>query len=180
MGGLLEYSLPIKGLGNGVHQFRFHIDASFFRHFEGSPLEAGNVEVILDFDKRSDLYVLEFEIEGVVRTECDRCLAEIDLPIADRQRLLVKFSEENEIEDAEVVYISREAQQLDVSRFIYEFIVLAMPIIKVYDCENDANRQCNEEMLRYLNGEAGQEEEQEGPTEINPIWEELKKLNKDN
>ncbi len=177
MGGLLEYSLPVKGLGIGVHQFRFQVDASFFKHFQESPVEAGQVEVLLDFDKRPDLYVLDFRLEGTVRTECDRCLAEIDLPIADQQRLLVKFSEEEEIEEAEVVFISREETQLDVSHFIYEFIVLAMPIIKVYDCENDENRQCNEEMLRYLQGE---EEKAEGSAGTNPIWEELKKLKNDN
>ena len=177
MGGLLEYSLPVKGLGNGIHQFRFQVDASFFKHFEESPVAAGRVEVTLDFDKRPDLYVLDFQLEGVVRTECDRCLAEIDLPIADQQRLLVKFSEEEEIEDAEVVFISREATQLDVSRFVYEFIILAMPIIRAYDCENDENRQCNEELLRYLQGE---EEKREEPTGTNPIWEELKKLKNDN
>ncbi len=177
MDGLVEYSIPVQGLGNGVHRFQFEVDEAFFRHFPVSPVEAGTVSVALDFDKRPDMYVLEFEFEGTVKAECDRCLAEIDLPVAGRERLLVKFSQEAEPEEADVIYISPEAQRLNVAKYIYEYIVLAMPMIKVYDCENDENRVCNEEMLEYLDGGAPQTDEA-APDEINPVWEELKKLSK--
>jgi uncharacterized protein len=93
------------------------------------------------------------------------------------QTLMVKYSMEEEPEEAEVIYISPETQVLNVAKYIYEFICLAMPLIKVYDCENDENRVCNEEMLRYLNQEPEAEEEAESG---NPIWDELKKLNSDN
>jgi len=176
MEGLVEYSIPIHGLGNGLHRFQFEIDESFFRHFSESPVEAGAVSVTLDFDKRPDMYVMEFEFEGSLKAECDRCLAEIDLPVSGRERLLVKFSYEAEAEEAEVIYISPEAQQLNVARYIYEFIVLALPLIKVYDCENDENRVCNEEMLDYLEGHDPQNDLTDD--EVNPVWEELKKLSK--
>ena len=110
---------------------------------------------------------------GTVKADCDRCLAKIDLPLSDQQRLLVKFSVEQELEEAEVVYIHPETQQLNVSKYIYEFICLAMPMIKVYDCEEEENRPCNEEMLGYL------DHEEEEKTDSNPIWDELKKLNKE-
>ena len=176
MDGLVEYSIPVQGLGNGVHRFEFAIDGEFFRHFEESPIDAGAIAVRLDFDKRPDMYVMEFDFEGTIKAECDRCLAEIDLPISGKQHLLVKFSYETEAEEADVIYISPEAQRLHVARYIYEFIVLAVPMIKVYDCERDENPVCNEEMLAYLEGgssPAGPAEE-----EVNPVWEELKKLSK--
>ncbi len=177
MDGLVEYSIPVQGLENGVHRFQFAVGEAFFRYFTASPVEAGAISVTLDFDKRPGMYVLEFEFEGTVKAECDRCLVEIDLPVSGRERLLVKFSYESQPEEADVIYISPEAQRLNVAKYIYEFIVLAMPITKVYDCENDEDRACNEEMLDYLDGGASQTGEA-APDEINPLWEELKKLSK--
>jgi len=168
MDALREYSIPFKGLGNGIHQFVFRIDKSFFEHFEQSPISDCSIELKLDFDKRSDLFVLEFDFSGKVKTSCDRCLVPIDLPISGAQSLLVKFSEAEEAEEAEVVYISPDENELNVSRFVYEFICLALPIMKTYDCENDEPRPCDMEMLRFLdNGKEAQAEQ-------NPIWDELK------
>jgi uncharacterized protein len=177
MDGLVEYSIPIKGLRDGIHRFHFKIDRNFFKNFENSPVEEGDVDMTLTFDKRPDLYVLQFNFEGTIQTECDRCLETIDLPISGNQHLLVKFSYEEEAEEADVIYINPEDQKLDVSKYVYEFIILAIPIIKVYNCEDDENKPCNEEMLRYLD-RTSQEPQQEDEA-FNPIWEELKKLSDD-
>jgi len=168
MKSLLPFSIPVKGLHSGTHQFDFQIDSSFFEAFEASPINDGQVSVSLSFDKRPGLYVLEFNLEGTVKTECDRCLALIDLPIGGEQRLLVKFSEEAQAEEADVVYINPDDSQLNVAQFIYEYIILAMPMLKVYDCENDETPKCNLEMLRHLEGET---QDQDAP---NPLWDALK------
>jgi len=180
MEGLVEFSIPIKGLGDGIHRFDFHIDQSFFKHFENAPVEEGDIDLTFTLDKSPSMYVLEFDFEGTVKTACDRCLATIDLPISGSQQLLVKFSYEEQDEEAEVIYISPETKKLDVSKYIYEFVVLAIPMIKVYDCQEDENPPCNFDMLRYL--EATEEAPpMEKKVEDNPIWDELrKKLSKDN
>jgi len=107
---LIQYSLPVKGLRKGTHQFDFQIDSAFFEHFEGAPVSDGNIELTLLFDKRPNLYVLDFQFSGTLKTECDRCLAWIDLPVSGEPRLMVKFSTEadRESEEADVVYIDPE------------------------------------------------------------------------
>ena len=174
MDALIQYTIPVRGLGLGVHQFEFQIDHNFFQHFEQSPVQDGNIELKFTFDKRSDMFVLQFDFEGTVKTDCDRCLEAIDLPIKDNQQLLVKLSTEEQKEDADIVYVSPEISQLNVAKYAYEFICLSLPLIKVYDCENDENRACNPEMLNYLNNE---NKEDTPENEQNPIWEELKKFN---
>lgn len=173
MDALVQYSIPVKGLGNGIHQFDFQIDKTFFTNFKGSPVGAANIELVLHFEKRPDLFVLQFDFKGTVKTECDRCLAQIDLPLSGSRQLLVKFSEEGIKEEAEVLFISPGTQKLNVAKYIYEYICLALPLIKVYDCEQDDNAPCNLEMLEYLERET----EREGST-ANPAWDELKKLKK--
>ena len=99
---LVEFTLPIKGLKNGVHEYEFHIERTFFSEFEASPITEGGVDVHMVLDRHSDMLVFEFEIEGTVRAECDRCLAEIDLPIESFPQLLVKFSEDHHADAVEI------------------------------------------------------------------------------
>lgn len=175
MDALIPYTIPIKGLRYGLHQFDFYIDGSFFQPFEASPVSEGNIHLSLQLEKKSDLYILQFDFEGTVRTECDRCLAMINLPIQDSQRLLVKLHESEVAEEADVIFIHPEEQQLDVSKYVYEYIILAIPASKVYDCVSEEYRPCNFEILRYLENivpEAAEEPE----TKENPMWNALKDL----
>lgn len=173
MDALITYSLPVKGLGVGIHGYDFRIDQLFFEHFESSPIREAEIDLHLDFDKRIDMYVLDFQFSGTVRTECDRCLAAIDLPLEDEQQLVVKFSHEPGDEEADLVYISPDTEQFNVARYIYEYIVLSLPMIRVYDCEDDDPKPCDEEMLERLEAEENPDNANSDP---NPIWDELRKL----
>ena len=174
MNALDHYSIPVLGLHDGLHEYDFIIDREFFQCFEESPIQDGNVNVHLIFDKRPDLYEMTFEFEGTVKTTCDRCLEEFDLEIEDTQMLMVKF-DEKEWEDTEVIYILRGTPKLNVASYIYEFINLAVPIMKTHD---DAGESCNPEMLKFLNTD-----EEDAPDESassNPFLDALKDLNIDN
>lgn len=172
MNALVPFSLPIQGLRDGVHEFRFDVNQEFFSCFEGVPFSGGQIEMDLVLDKRPSLMVLEFDFSGTVHTECDRCLAEINLPVEGFQRLMVKYSEEEETDDADVLYIHPEAEELNVAQFAYEYIVLAVPMVRVYDCESEDPPVCDREMLNFL--EKQQETDNTGNPSDNPAWKELK------
>ncbi len=59
MDPLLPYSLPLKGLGNGIHHFDYQVDGEFFKAIEGSPIEAAEVAMQVDLDKQPRLLVFE-------------------------------------------------------------------------------------------------------------------------
>jgi len=167
---LNHFSIPIQGLKEGVHHFNFDIDQEFFKEFENSPIQESNFEVQLTLDKRADMLVLDFDFKGSFRTDCDRCLADINLPVKSSQQLIVKYSED-EREEVELIYISSERSELNVARFIYEVICLAVPMIKTYNCEDENPKVCNEKVVNFL-------EKKEDSQESNPIWDELNKLKK--
>lgn len=176
MNALVEYSIPIKGIATGIHEFEYQINQHFLKHFEESPIGDASVLVQLELEKKPGMFTLQFEISGTVRTHCDRCLTAINLPIEGQNRLLVKVSEEEESDDPEIVYLHPEATKLEVAGFIYEFVILAIPMIKTYDCEVEEPLPCNEDMLDLLyEAEEGPEEDEEDTS--NPIWDELKKFN---
>jgi uncharacterized metal-binding protein YceD (DUF177 family) len=175
MEGLIQYTIPIKGIGNGIHEFEFQADHSFFQAFEHSSILEGAVTVKLIFEKRPELYVLNFALDGTVKTECDRCLVDIHLPISNEHQLLVKLGEEeSEENDPDVIYIHPETPKLQIAQFIYEYIHLSIPMIKVYDCQMEEEPPCNEDMLKYL--EATEKEDTDQDNGDNPIWDALKNL----
>ena len=169
MKALIEYSIPIKGLNPGVHQYSFQIGSEFFENFANSLVEDGDLHVNLSLEKRPDLYVLDFLIEGTVQTECDRCLVTIDLPVSCNEQLLVKMRVPDAKEEAEVVYIHPDTQQLSVAQYIYEFISLAVPMVKIYNCQEESPQPCDQEMLKFLNSEDSSNE-----SAGNPTWDALK------
>jgi uncharacterized metal-binding protein YceD (DUF177 family) len=168
-----EYSIPIQGLKVGVYQYKFAIDNAFFSQFDGSPIAEGQIEFDLQFDRRSDMFLLDFELVGHVKAECDRCTATIDLPIEDTRQLIVKYGETEGEEEDEVVFIHRDAPDFNVAKYLYEFAVLALPITNTFDCQAAPNPPCNFDVLQYL-------KEESGADKPSSVWDDLRKLNSDN
>ena len=171
MKALVQYVIPVSGLHNGIHKYQFQIDAAFFQHFEEALVQEGNIDLQVLFDKRPNLYIITFDFKGTIKTECDRCLEPIDLPIQNKPTLMVKLSEEGE-DDADMVYVSPQTKKLNIAKYIYEYICLSVPMIKTYNCREDENPPCNEEMLDYLEAKENNE-----PIN-NPIWDSLKDFGK--
>lgn len=173
MDALRDFSIPLAGLGIGQHDFDFEINGSFFEHFENSPIKNGKLDLHLSIDKRSSMYILDFDFEGGVNATCDRCLAAILLPLSGKQRLLVKFGKDEE-EDShqDIIYISRDAEFLEIAHNTFEYICLAMPINKVYDCDLDDPMPCNENIVNFLIDN----EEEIQDNKKNPMWDALKNL----
>ena len=82
---------------------------------------------------------------------------------------MIKFNLE-EREEEEIIYISPKREKLNVASLIYEYVSLSLPMVNIYDCENDPKAPCNEYILGFLNPK---------PTRktANPVWDELKNLN---
>ena len=171
MDAFSAYSIPIQGLKVGVHRFSFPLDKEFFQLFEDAPIKEANLEYQVVLDKRHDMLLFEFEMEGRISSLCDRCTAQIWLPIETSKDLVVKYGEqEGEAED-EVVFIHRESPKFNLAPYLYEFSILALPITNVYDCESEAEPPCNKEVLKLL--EKSDQKDEQGS-----VWDALKDLNK--
>ncbi len=171
MNALDQFSIPVSGLRDGLHEYDFSIGREFFQCFQESPIEDASVKVHFLFVKSPSLFELTFEFKGTVKVTCDRCLDEFDLPIRDQQVLLVKF-DEKEWEDTDIIYVLRGTPKLNVAKYIYEFINLAVPMVRTHD---DAGERCNPAMLKYLTKETAREEDTGSS-----LWDALKGFNSEN
>ncbi len=170
MQALRQFSIPIKGLKNGSHEFVFQIRNNFFSAFENTPISDCELDVKLNLEKKSDHMILDFYTKGLIQTECDRCTALINLPVEKDYEVIVKY-DDSKADEGEVIYISPDAHELKIASLIYEHIILALPLIKVYDCENERPQPCNMKILSILS-----ERSEKGD---NQLGDALKNLNLD-
>lgn len=179
MKSLKQYSIPHTGLKLEKHHFEYDVNDTFFDEFEYSLAKKGTLKVKLVLDKQETILILSFQIDGFVYLNCDRCLSEYPQKISTSDRLIAKFSEDTDIEDAteEVIVLTKNDTEVNVAPFIYEMITLAIPYINLCDAPgNDAV--CDEEMiakLKELSVEKDDNNEKE-EDKADPRWEALKKI----
>lgn len=145
----LPFSIPIAGSKTGLTVFVLLCDSDFFARFPDCPVGGGNLEVTVTLDKRPDMALVHFAWTGRLATICDRCTADILLPVTGEWDLVVKYGPEFQ-EDDEVVVLPPDMTELNVARYIYECALLSLPVRRVYNCEDDVPRPCNMEVLEYL------------------------------
>lgn len=152
MEALAAYRVPVTSLRNGRNVLDFQADWRFFKQFEGSPVEQGKFDITVLFDKYTDHWHLHFNIHGTLDTECDRCLVPISLPVTGAYELYVKFdSGAGQSED--VVNVPKDTTHFDLAQYLYEFIVLSVPVAKTYDCDQEPAPPCDMEMLARISAE---------------------------
>ena len=155
------------------------IGNEFFSDFKDSPIKEGTFDVKFIIDIQEDMLVLTFDFEGSIKTDCDRCLVGIDLPIEGKGDLMVKYAEESN-DEIDIVYIEKGTTELNVATYIYEYICLAMPVTDIYNCEDEPENVCDLKMLDYLENKSTDEpiEKKEDGSSNSP-WGELKNFKKD-
>lgn len=159
MNVLDQFSIPYKGLGDGMHNLHFQVDDSFFAAFENALIQNGSFEVEVLLDKRPDHSIMTFRIQGVTVTDCDRCLSEIELPVEGEYTLHFKFSE-IESEDDEVVFLHPDTSIINLSRYIYDVIGLSVPVSKWCEDQEEMT-ECDPFILSKMSGDADQIDDQE-------------------
>jgi uncharacterized protein len=173
MSGSQEFLINFGSLSKGEHEFQFEIKDSFFQRFENSVIQKGNVDVLVVLEKKDNMLVLDFTMEGTITVPCDRCLEDLDLDIEGYNELIIKFGDRYQEESEDVIVIPGREHQLDVSHYIYEYLTLMVPMRNVHE-DDQNNPTCDPEVLKNIEKHLAHEEE-DHPTD--PRWEILKKFN---
>lgn len=185
MGKFDAYKIDLKGMKENTASYEYVLDNHFFETIDAPEVQKGKLTILVNIKRTVGFYELRFKTEGVVQIPCDRCLDDMDLPISSCDVLKVKLGDEYS-EDGDIVIIPEDEGFINVAWFIYEFIVLSIPIKHVH-----APGKCNKEMegkLKKLLRTSAEEEDFEenkwndseeslqSSSEIDPRWNELKKI----
>ena len=175
MNDLKEYLIPFVGLKIGKHQFDYQIDNTFFKNFDYDEFNDVSVKVDIVLEKKSTMLELDFKHKGTVNVPCDVSGEEFDLPIKGKLKLLVKFGDAFNDENEELLILPHGEYQVDVSQYIYELIILSVPLRRVHPGVKDGSLSDVIEKLESLSPKENKKEEQQN-NDIDPRWENLKKL----
>lgn len=176
MGNLSEFGINILTLENKQYEFEYEIGDGFFTHFENSELRKGVLKCQVVLEKTSSFIRVNFRIEGWVELVCDRSLDPFPYPVKTGGQMIFHFGTEDKEIDDESMMITRNRQQINLAQDIYEYISTAVPMKKLHPRYHPEEESDNE--LFYTTGQ--DEADKEKKSEIDPRWEALSKLKKNN
>jgi uncharacterized metal-binding protein YceD (DUF177 family) len=170
---LKEFSVNIIGLSKKSHQFEFQINDGFFAAYGNEIITRAKLEAKVTLDKRETFIEADFEVVGFVTLVCDRSLEPFQHPLKFHKKVIFKYGEEAQEISDEIVVITRDQDSLDLGQYLYEFIILEIPIKKIHpDLQEEDVEEGNLKMIYST----GSDEDNDDNNEIDPRWEKLKKL----
>mgnify|MGYP001046508794 CR=1 FL=1 len=166
---LNKFDIVITKLELGRHEFSFKIDDEFFELFDYSLVDHGNLKVQVELDRKASFISLGFSFAGVIELVCDRSLDKYDHKLETTNKVIIKFGEEAKELSDEIEVIPYNTQQINIARYIYEFITVAIPMKKLHPRYQD---EADEDQIIY----SSKNDDEEEHSETDPRWSELKKL----
>jgi len=170
---LKEFFIPFSGLKLGQHTFEYKIDNTFFESFEYQEFNDAAIALAAILDKMNNMMELELEAEGTVNVDCDLTGEPFDLPIAASLKLVIKFGEEYNNENDEILIVPHGEHRINIAQYVYEMLVLAVPPKRVHPGVEDGS--LKSEILDKLE-ELQPKEIKEESDKTDPRWDDLKKL----
>jgi len=141
-----KYQIVLKRLSSSeTYEYVYELGDDFFEGIDAPEVRRGNIHVELKIMRVASSFELNFRITGTVTVACDRCLEDVEIPVDTENKLIVSLGKTYEELDAEHVIIPEEDGFIDVAWFMYEFIVLSIPMKRVHEQEG-----CNEVMAQKL------------------------------
>lgn len=169
MDRLRNYDIVFSGLKNGKHEFQLEIDKKFFQLFD-TEQEFTEPKIVADVLMEKHTTFLEFWIKtkGTVDLVCDISNDDFTHPIESEISVLVKFGEEYDDSEIDVITIPSKDHAFNVAQLIYEDVMLSVPMKKV-------SPNISKEDLETLKKFSPKEDITEEP-KSDPRWEALKNL----
>jgi uncharacterized metal-binding protein YceD (DUF177 family) len=170
-----EFLIAFIGLKLGKHKFEYQINKSFFDLFEYDDFEDCTIKVNVVLEKKETHLELNFSHNGSVHVPCDATGEMFDLAVKAKIRLVVQFGENFNNDNEELLILPHGEYQIDISQYIYEMIVLSIPLRREHPGIKDGTLvspvldKLNELKVKDNNKSIQKEE-------TDPRWDKLKNL----
>ena len=174
MKDLKAFTIQFVGLKQGEHNFRYQIDNAFFEHFEYDDFNDININVDVKLVKKSTFMEFYFQANGNANVNCDLTNEPFDQPLKGDFELVVKFGQEYNDDNVEILILPHGEYEINIAQYIYELIVLSMPNKRVHPGVKDGT--LKSEVLDKLEELRIKNEGEKKQENTDPRWDELKKF----
>lgn len=142
--------ISLASLKNGEHSFLFTIDGELFRENNFEDIHDADLKAVITFNKNSPIMKFNFDIEGTVTVTCDRCGDDFKLVTRLERQLIVKTESREHVEEDEMLSLTTSEKEVDIAPFIYQYVVLSLPMQKIHGNDREGKSLCNPEILNKL------------------------------
>jgi uncharacterized protein len=162
-------TVDISSLSEGIHHLEFTPSAA---DVDLDPTTFGEVHVDAELQYHMDRILVKLTVDTTAELTCDRTLEPYDQPVEGHYSLLfgppsMVGKEGDEFE--EVRPLTASDQEIDLTDVVRDTVLLALPQRRVAPGAEDME----------IDREFGAPEDEEETDEIDPRWEELRKLRDD-
>lgn len=134
--------IDLKSAAREGKELTFSLSDSFFEELEQEEIAGGSLTVALKVSEGAGgFFRIGVRLDGNVRVACDRCLAEVTLPVHAADGFEVGDSEDRDF----LRILPAGSNVYDIGWDIYELAVLALPARRVHD-----EGTCDAEMAERL------------------------------
>lgn len=184
-----QYNIVLKDINEGNRIFEYELDDAYFAKIDSPEVQKGKVNAKVSVTKKTAVYEISFQLEGTILIPCNRCLDDMEQPIKHNEKIQVKFgatySEENEI-----VVVPEAEGSINIAWFLYEFIVLNIPIKHIH-APGECNKNMVDKLKRHITRQKDDMEDNSlfelddddlttEDSQTDPRWESLQNINFDN
>ncbi len=173
---LKEFTIPFSGLKLGKHQFEFEVKQAFFEYFDYDEFRNVNIHVDVLLEKLSTFLEFTLTFKGTVNVDCDVTNEAFDQEVDGSYHFVVRFGDDFNDEIEDILVIPHGSSEVNIQQYIYESIVLAMPLRRIHPGVEDGTLESDiidklEELSVKL-----EDEEISAEDDTDPRWDQLKKL----
>ncbi len=155
MGMMDTYKIDLLSPRLEGRTFEYEIGDSFFATI-GGLIQRGDIHTSVECVSAGTIFKFLIHSVGTVIVPCDRCLADLKLRIETTDELSVKLGDEFS-DEGDCVIVPEAEGYLDLAQFIYEFIVLAMPVTCCHE-PGECDDTMMHELSRHLSTRSGDED----------------------
>lgn len=173
----------------GIHTFEYDLDTEYFKKIDSPEVQRGKVSAKATVKNNGTEYEIQFQLEGIVMIPCDRCLDDMEWPVNQKSRLIVKFGKTYSEESDEIIVIPEEEGEINLAWFLYEFIALSIPVKHVHapgKCNKFMSSKLKKHIVKSVDDDSGESEAEfdDGEDDFlepeneqaDPRWDDLKQL----
>ena len=139
-----QYNIVLKDLPIGTTVKEFTLCDDYFKKIDSPEVQKGTVQATVTIHRKESSFELVFHLSGTILIPCDRCLDYMEQAITHKESVWVKFGSKFSAED-EIVIVPEAEGAINIAWFLYEFIILNIPIKHVH-----APGLCNKSMMNKL------------------------------
>ena len=172
---LKDFDISFIGLKQGNHEFEYELNDLFFEHFGFNEFCNAEINVQAILTKGSTMMELAVKGKGTVEVNCDLTNEPFKMNINSTLDLVIKFGEEYNDEDDELLVLPHGEYQFNVAQYLYEMTVLSLPQKRIHPGVEDGSLESPLlDKLEDLKPKIVEEKKE--TNESDPRWDALKDL----